>query len=105
VEEVFELRFADDNGRRLEQWRAFMASEHHFIEKKTKKGKPKQVDLRPMVREAIETKDGLTLVMDWREQYMSPLALCSTVMEDAGLLDFRLTKTEQRFEPEPGGDA
>ena len=105
VEEVYELRFARDDERRREQWRAFMASEHHFIEKKTKKGKLKQVDLRPMVREATETEEGLTLVLDWREQYMSPLALCTAVMTDAVLLDFNLTKTEQRFEPVPGTDA
>jgi radical SAM family uncharacterized protein/radical SAM-linked protein len=105
VEEVYALRFARDDERRREQWRAFMASGHHFIEKKTKKGKTRQVDLRPMVREAAETADGLTLVLDWREQYMSPLALCATVMDGAGPLDFSLVKTEQRFEPEPGKDA
>ncbi|MEZ7198516.1 TIGR03960 family B12-binding radical SAM protein [Pseudodesulfovibrio karagichevae] len=105
VEEVFTLCFARDEERRRDQWRAFMASEHHFIEKKTKKGKPKQVDLRPMVREMAENEDGLTLVLDWREEYMSPLALCTNVMGDAGLLDFTLLKTEQRFKPDPDGDA
>jgi len=100
VEEVYALRLVRDGERRLEQWRTFLASEHHFIEKKTKKGKLRQVDLRPMVREAAETEEGLVLVLDWREQYMSPLALCAEVMEGATLLDFTLTKTEQRFGPE-----
>ncbi|WP_272700167.1 TIGR03960 family B12-binding radical SAM protein [Desulfovibrio sp. Fe33] len=101
VEEVYTLRFVGEDERRKAQWRAFMAADNHFIEKTTKKGKPKQVDLRPMVREAVETGDELTLVLDWREQYMSPLALCFAVMEDAGPLDFALMKTEQRFESEP----
>lgn len=105
VEEIYELRFPADEALRREQWRAFMAEEHHFIEKKTKKGKPKQVDLRPMVREAVETEDGLTLVLDWREQYMSPLTLCATVMANAGPMDFGLTKTEQRFAPEKDATA
>jgi radical SAM-linked protein len=100
VEEVYVLRLVRDNERRREQWQTFLASEHHFIEKKTKKGKLRQVDLRPMVRETAETEQGLTLVLDWREQYMSPLALCAEVMEGATLLDFSLTKTEQRFGPE-----
>ena len=98
VEEVFELRFTGDSGPRLAQWEAFMMKDEFLIEKKTKKGKIKQVNIRPMVKETVETGDGLTLVMDWRDQYMSPLTLCRTVMEDADLLDFSLVKTAQRFE-------
>lgn len=98
VEEVFEIRFTRTPETRLAQWNAFMAKDEHFIEKKTKKGKLRQVDIRPMVKETAESEDGLVLVMDWRDQYMSPLVLCRTIMEDANLLDFNLVKTAQRFE-------
>ena len=66
--------------------------------KTTKKGKPKQMDIRPVVKELREDGDMLVLVMDWREQYMSPLTLCREIMGDAGLLDFKLVKTAQIFE-------
>ncbi|WP_316899914.1 TIGR03960 family B12-binding radical SAM protein [Pseudodesulfovibrio indicus] len=105
VEETFELLFASDHERRAEQWREFMASSEHLIEKTTKKGKPKQVDIRPMVKAMAETEGGITLTLDWREQYMSPLALCTEVMGDAGLLDFTLTKTGQAFEAGDGAGA
>ncbi|AMK11468.1 TIGR03960 family B12-binding radical SAM protein [Pseudodesulfovibrio indicus] len=105
VEETFELRFAGDHERRAEQWREFMASSEHLIEKTTKKGKPKQVDIRPMVKAMAETGEGIALTLDWREQYMSPLALCTEVMGDAGLLDFSLTKTGQAFEAGDGTGA
>ncbi|MBG0789077.1 MAG: TIGR03960 family B12-binding radical SAM protein [Desulfovibrionaceae bacterium] len=98
VEEIFELSFASDHEKRLGQWRAFMDSGQWVIEKKTKKGKPKQVDIRPVVREMREDGEKLTLVLDWREQYMSPLVLCRKAMEGADLLDFKLVKTAQVFE-------
>lgn len=98
VEEVFELHFAGDTESRNAQWQSFMDSDTFTIEKKTKKGKIKEVNLRPMVKEMEELEGGLRLVLDWREQYMSPLTLCQAVMKDASLLDFTLTKTAQRFD-------
>lgn len=98
VEEVFEIEFLKDADTRRAQWDEFVAKDVFLIEKKTKKGKLKQVNLRPMVKETTESDNGLALVMDWREQYMSPLTLCQKVMDGASLLDFTLTKTAQRFD-------
>ena len=97
VEEVFELRLARDAGTRIDQWKSFMEKDEFLIEKKTKKGKLKQMNIRPVVKELAESEDGLVLTLDWREQYMSPLTLCRHVMDGADLLDFSLTKTAQRF--------
>ncbi|WP_264983084.1 TIGR03960 family B12-binding radical SAM protein [Pseudodesulfovibrio portus] len=97
VEEVFELRPAKDEETWRDQWKSFMEKDEFLIEKKTKKGKLKQVNIRPMVKEMAESDDGLVLTLDWREQYMSPLTLCRHVMPGATLLDFALTKTAQRF--------
>ncbi|BCS87572.1 TIGR03960 family B12-binding radical SAM protein [Pseudodesulfovibrio sediminis] len=98
VEEVFELHFVKDAARRLTQWKAFMDNDEFIIEKRTKKKGMKPFNIRPIIKEMTETDNGLTLVMDWRESYMSPLTLCLSVMQNASQLDFTLTKTEQRFD-------
>ena len=97
VEEDFELRFAKDDALRLAQWKAFMEKDEVLVEKKTKKGKLKLMDIRPMIKETAESENGLVLTLDWRDQYMSPLVLCRQVMEGSDLLDFKLIKTAQRF--------
>lgn len=98
VEEVFELSFMKDADLHLNQWKAFMAEDSFIIQKRTKKKKMKDFDIRPIVVEMTETDSGLELVMDWRQSYMSPLALSKHVMQDASLLDFELTKIAQRFD-------
>ena len=98
VEEVFELRLFREVDRRLAEWQAFMAAPEHLIEKQTKKKGLKEVDIRPVVKSLEAEGDALTLVLDWRQQYMSPLVLCQTVMSGISPLDFGLTKTAQRFE-------
>ncbi|NDV19007.1 TIGR03960 family B12-binding radical SAM protein [Pseudodesulfovibrio sp. JC047] len=98
VEEVFELHFATDAEHRLKQWQKFMETDEFIVEKRTKKRGMKPVNIRPIVKEINEIPAGLTLVMDWRERYMSPLALSLSIMKDASQLDFTLTKTAQRFE-------
>ncbi|QGY40858.1 TIGR03960 family B12-binding radical SAM protein [Pseudodesulfovibrio cashew] len=97
VEEVFKLAFAKDAEQHLEQWRAFMDAPEFMVEKRTKKGM-KTVDIRPVVKETEEADDGLTVVLDWRQSYMSPLVLARHVMNDASPLDFTLTKVAQRFD-------
>jgi len=97
VEEVFELTLTKDADQHIAQWKNFMNMEEFLIEKRTKKGM-KQMDVRPIVKEITETEEGLTIVFDWRERYMSPLALSLAIMEGATNLDFTLTKVAQRFE-------
>ena len=98
VEEVFEIQFTKDAKKRLTQWQDFINAEEFIVEKRTKKRGMKQVNVRPIIKEMTEMESGLILVMDWRELYMSPLALCMAIMKDASQLDFTLTKTAQRFE-------
>ncbi|MBC16287.1 MAG: B12-binding domain-containing radical SAM protein [Desulfovibrio sp.] len=97
VEEVFELTFTADNQTHQKEWEQFMESSEFTIEKRTKKGL-KEVDIRPIVKSIELLDNGVEIVMDWRKQYMSPLALVKHVMNDASPLDFELTKTAQRFD-------
>ena len=98
VEEVFELQFARDTEKRMAQWTKFMETKEFLIEKRTKKGVLKKVNIRPIIKELSENENGLTIVFDWREIYMSPLTLSMKVMEGVTQLDFTLTKTAQRFD-------
>ncbi len=97
VEEVFALTFATKPDKWLQHWRDFMAAKEFIVEKRSKKGM-KNVDIRPVVKEIEESKDGLTIVFDWRTSYMSPLALAKFVMDGISPLNFTLTKTAQRFD-------
>jgi len=97
VEEVFKLVVTKDAEKCFEQWKAFMEADEFIVEKRTKKGM-KNVDIRPVVKETTETEDGLTIVFDWRNSYMSPLVLTKHVMEGASPLDFELTKVAQHFD-------
>jgi len=96
VEEVFELSLAHNQEAHLARWKDFMETDEYIVEKRTKKGM-KNFDIRPLVKEITETETGLTLVLDWREAYMSPLVLSKHVMNDASPLEFQLTKVAQRF--------
>jgi len=97
VEEVFELVLKKDAGQRIEQWNTYLASSEFKVEKRTKKGM-KEMDVRPLVKESTEDGDTLTIVFDWRQRYMSPLALVIAIMKGISQLDFTLTKKAQRFD-------
>lgn len=97
VEEVFELQLPEDMKKRTEQWSDFMSKNEFMVDKRTKRGMAK-MDIRPIVKELSENENSLTIVFDWREQYISPLVLCMSVMKGITLLDFTLTKTAQHFE-------
>jgi len=98
VEEVFELQISKDAEKRIAQWAEFMDTQEFIIEKRTKKRVMKKMNIRPIIKELTENENGLTIVFDWRELYMSPLTISMTVMEGISQLDFTLTKTVQRFE-------
>lgn len=98
VEEVFELTFTKDTDMRLRQWADFMATASFTVEKRTKKKKMKQMDIRPIIKSTEKSDGVLTIVFDWRQTYMSPLVLVKHVMNGASPLTFELTKTAQRFD-------
>ncbi len=45
------------------------------------------MDVRPLVKESTEDGDTLTIVFDWRQRYMSPLALVMAIMKGISQLD------------------
>ena len=99
VEEVYELVLLKDVDERMAQWAAFLDSDERLVEKRTKKGQDAAKSTSaPWSGKAEQLENGLRLTLDWRERYMSPLALCRTVMDPASDLDFTLTKTAQNFD-------
>jgi radical SAM family uncharacterized protein/radical SAM-linked protein len=96
VEETYELRVLGNVAERMAQWKAFLEREQWLVTRRTRKG-TRELDIRPLIREAAMEGDTVTMTCDWRAGYMSPLALAQAVMEGASLLDFTLTKTAQRF--------
>ena len=102
VAERFLLRYALDEAQcavRLEEWRAFMATEHFPWYSVTKRGS-RTVDIRPMVLEATERGPGeMALTFSWKDNsYTSPIKLITAVNEGLGLLDYSLTKVKQIFQ-------
>jgi radical SAM family uncharacterized protein/radical SAM-linked protein len=98
VEEVFEIAFNERAEELAEQWRAYAASESLFMEKLTKRGNVKRVDLRAMLVEMEEIENGVRVTFDWRDAYMSPLRLAQEVMPGVKETEFTMTKTAQRFD-------
>jgi radical SAM family uncharacterized protein/radical SAM-linked protein len=88
----------EDASARLDEWRAFMKSEHFPWFSVTKRGS-RTVDIRPLVREISHVSPvKLELTFSWIEnRYMSPLKLVLAVNEGLSLKDFTLTKLKQIF--------
>ena len=102
VEEHFQIRFTgvqDETKRLLNQWNEFMNADTLMIEKKTKKGKIKEVNVRTFVTDCKQKDDStLGIVLNWREGYMSPLKLVQTVNSDLDPVYVSITKTKQIFD-------
>jgi hypothetical protein len=82
----------------MRQWKDFMNSESLIIEKKTKKGKVKEVDVRSFVIDCVQENDNtLVISLNWREDYMSPLKLLQTVNPDMDPVYVSMTKIRQVF--------
>lgn len=77
---------------------SFLAASHCLVAKKTKKGEPGEVDVRPLLTSASPVEDGFRLEFDWRELYVSPLFVLRAVDAEVSLLATRLLKTGQFFE-------
>ncbi|KAB1443520.1 TIGR03960 family B12-binding radical SAM protein [Pseudodesulfovibrio senegalensis] len=101
VEEHFTIHFGgrhEDTVRHMRQWKDFMNSESLIIEKKTKKGKVKEVDVRSFVIDCVQENDNtLVISLNWREDYMSPLKLLQTVNPDMDPVYVSMTKIRQVF--------
>ncbi|WP_027177632.1 TIGR03960 family B12-binding radical SAM protein [Maridesulfovibrio bastinii] len=100
VEEYTMTYFNDNETVRkwMENWHDFLGKETFPVERKTKKG-TKIVDIRKTVR-SISFDGDLTvkIMFDWSELYFNPIKFMDAVCPGSSLLDFRLVKTQQKFE-------
>ena len=79
-------------------WKAFVNGESFFIDKKTKRGVIKQVDLKPFVKEYhLEEENLVRVIFDWDQQYINPLILVTSVCPGMTPMEFSLTKERQLF--------
>ena len=80
------------------RWQEFEAREQHVWNRVTRKGLRSR-DIRPLFSriETAAPHDGVRLLMDWRETYLNPLALCLEVLEEPQPHLLRLKKTRQFF--------
>ncbi len=76
-------------------WETFLSRDTFPIEKTTKKGKVRIVDLRPLV---MPGESSNRIVFDWRNGYHNPLALIRSVIPGAGPEQIHLCKTRQILE-------
>lgn len=87
-----------DRGRFAGRMEVFLAAREWKAAKLSKKGKPVEVDVRPLMRSARDEDDGFVLDFDWSALYVSPVFILQAVDPDFSLLQGRLIKTEQFFE-------
>ncbi len=79
------------------RWRAFAGKDQLVWSRETKKGLRTR-DIRPLFVEIEHlTEDTARLLMDWREVYINPLALCRVALEDLDLQLLKLRKVRQLF--------
>ena len=84
-----------DHSGFADAWKTFLARDSFTVEKMTKKGKIRVVDLRPMV---AATDDPGRICFDWRSGYYNPLALIGAVASDVPIDRIQLCKVRQIFE-------
>jgi hypothetical protein len=97
VREEYELRV--DHPDFAPAWDAFLAAESYLIEKTTKKGKVRTVDLRPLVEAGAERN---MVLFDWQNGYYNPLGLVRAVLPEAGPEQIHLCKLRQILEGQQG---
>lgn len=101
VSETFSLRREpadpDDTEAFRSAWRDFASKTHYELTRETKKG-PRTNDIRPLFRDICEDGDALSLVFDWSETYISPLALIRAVTPAVPLHELKLVKLSQTFQ-------
>jgi radical SAM family uncharacterized protein/radical SAM-linked protein len=100
LEEDFVCRHIGDVSKLpawLDAWRTFADAETFTFERTTRKG-TRVIDARGLTASVdIDTCGTVRLGFDWREKYISPLALVRAVIPDVPLLDFTMEKTAQRL--------
>jgi len=82
----------------LAKWREFAATEHYAWVRETRKG-VRTRDIRPLFAQIEEGGEPgeVRLLMDWREVYINPLAMCLELLSEAEPHKLRLRKVGQYF--------
>ena len=99
VRERYCLRFEQeaDERRFLERASVFLNSSVWMAAKRTKKGEPGEIDVRPLVLGISPAAEGRNIDFDWTGLYVSPVFVLQSVDSEFSLLSASLTKTEQFF--------
>ncbi|MFP4629136.1 MAG: TIGR03960 family B12-binding radical SAM protein [Desulfohalobiaceae bacterium] len=96
--EEFELGFnlqQEKCSRLVAAWQDILQSSNYPLSLQGKKG-PRHVDLRPLLAEVRQTSPCcLRLLLDWSQDYISPLKLIQAVHPELGGQDFELCKLSQ----------
>ncbi len=99
VAEEYTICFTGPSGavrEHLTAWERFIAGDSFSIEKRNKRGKTVQIDLRPCVKSSVFLdKDTLKVVFDWQERYANPLNLLNAVCTGLDPLGFSMVKERQ----------
>jgi radical SAM-linked protein len=82
-----------------EVWTAFDSSKSWVVPMAGKKGVLREKDIRPYVLESSFPGPGIvSMLLDWRENYVSPLRLVLAACPGLELGDFNLVKEQQWME-------
>lgn len=96
-EELFQLRYSDPSALSA-AWENFVAAERWDLERETKQGGTRVLDLRPLLRDHEFRDGGLLFTLDWRALYLSPLAFARAVLPGLEPLGLELAKLAQFFD-------
>lgn len=81
-----------------EAWRAMDACDSRKLTRETKRGGERVDDIRKLMhRITIEPDNSITVIFDWSDLYISPMALTRVVYPSAAINEIDMLKTEQRF--------
>ena len=100
--ERYLLRLLTSESRRVElrlAWSEAVRRERLPLVRRDKKNRLKEIDLRPRLEKvASSPSEGLYLVFNWQEGYISPLTLLQTITPDIGPQEYELVKQDQPSE-------
>ena len=100
VGESFELEFTVEPDKAeawRKRWLELPGKKSFPVMRKTKRGR-RETDVLGMLSSVSRAgEETLRLDFDWSAAYMNPLSVIRAVLPEASLLDFRLTKVEQRL--------
>lgn len=84
-EELFRLACPSDTSGRpdprfREAWETFAGKPRHTLEQQTRQGNVRMRDIRPLLRSFEFREQAVLFTLDWRDDYLSPLAFVREVL-------------------------